>query len=222
MPEISLPTKSVQDIIKQTTDQILAAVNAKNTSKILRKKVFTTNGVFNVPSGVTEVLITGGGAGGGGTSVPSVGATLSGVAGTDTEFGTLLTLKGGKGGSFSGGVAIPGASGGSGGESGQANDVDSFTTGRGGNSGFFFGGSGSESASALPDVRNGNFCSGGAAYAVTQRQGGGGGGGEFVHQLPIAVTPLTSIPITLGIGGAGGNLLAGRGGNGWLAVEWWE
>lgn len=222
MPEISLPTKSVQDIIKQTTDQILAAVNAKNTSKILRKKVFTTNGVFNVPSGVTEVLITGGGAGGGGTSVPAAGTKLSGAAGTDTEFGSLLTLKGGKGGGLVGDVLIPGAPGGPGGEAGHPVDVDSFTTGKGGNSGFFFGGLGAEAIFSLPDVRNGNYCAGGAAFTVTQRQGGGGGGGEFVRQLPVAVTPLTEITVKLGVGGAGGNLLAGKGGNGWLAVEWWE
>lgn len=218
MPEISLPTKTVQDIIKQTTDQILAAVNAKNTSKILRKKVFTTNGVFNVPSGVTEVLITGGGAGGGGSSAP----TSSGADGTDTLFGTLLTLKGGKGANYTGSLFIPGAPGGNGGQAGHPVDTDSFTTARGGNSGFFFGGSGAQANFAVADVRNGNYCSGGAGYATGQSQGAGGGGGEFVRQLPVAVTPLTAIPVTLGVGGAGGNLLAGKGGNGWLAVEWWE
>lgn len=223
MPEISLPTKTVQDIIKQTTDQILAAVNAKNTSKILRKKVFTTNGIFNVPNGVTEVLITGGGAGGGGCSVPSASVYRSGKDGTNTTFGSLLSLSGGKGAfAASGAASTPGARGGAGGEPGLQASGDDFTGGHGGDSGFFFGGRGFETASASPGNRNGDHCCGGAGYSAIQRQAAGGGGGEFVHRLPVAVTPLTAIPVTLGVGGDGGDLIAGKGGNGWLAVEWWE
>lgn len=222
MPEITLPTKTVQDIIKQTTDQILAAVNAKNTSKILRRKVFTSNGTFNVPNGVTEVLITGGGAGGGGGSIPSAGNLLRGADGTDTRFGSLLTLKGGKGPTVVGSDMISGAPGGSGGEAGQPVDSGNPTSLRGGNSGFFFGGSGVRVTGAMPQIRNGNYCSGGASYTAIPSQGGGGGGGEFVWQLPVAVTPLTAIPVTLGVGGAGGTPEAGKGGDGWLAVEWWE
>jgi len=221
MPEISLPTKTVQDIIKQTTDQILAAVNAKNTSKILRKRVFISNGIFNVPSGVTEVLITGGGAGGGGVSIPNASTRLPGSDGGNTTFGTLLTINGGKGATFYDSMGTPGASGGPGGESGHWGGSTEVGGGHGGDSGFFFGGRDAEAPIALAN-RSPVYCGGGAGYTTVARHSAGGGGGAFVYQLPVAVTPLTAIQVTLGVGGVGGNTLAGKGGNGWLAVEWWE
>lgn len=227
-----LNTKS--DLIKQGVDDANTKLNA-GIGKVLRSVTFTANGTFTVSAGVTEVYITGGGAGGGGgASTGSSGIGANGSAGGITSFGALLSLNGGGGGGGSAGIiayAFGGAAGGPGGQSGQG-PYNSYTNhffgvGNGGNSGPYHGGYGAVDALSQSS-KNGGYCAGGGggtAHVNNTSVAGGGGGGHFVYDHKVTVTPLTSIPITIGIGGNGGtagNCVGGKGGNGILTVKWWE
>lgn len=226
-----------QTTILQNTDNILGKLNA-GVGKTPRRQVFTTNGTWIAPVGVTNVFITGGGGGGGGgLSLPS--AMANGVSGGITSFGTLLSLSGGGGGRTSASADWSALGGSAGGKGGQAGEVISrYSTanlnggvGDGGNSGFYFGGRGSifPTPTDASVIAVGGYCSGGggcmsgganSGYAVP-----GGGGGEFVINYPLTVVPGTNYPITIGLGGLGGvNGVAkgGNGGQGILIIEWWE
>ncbi|WP_431808812.1 hypothetical protein [Lysinibacillus sphaericus] len=219
------------DQIKQGIDNISAQIANKNTGKVLKSKTYTTNGTFTVPAGVTEVYITGGGAGGGGgcVSVPDV---KSGTSGGTTSFGSHLSLPGGGGGAAAlAYYATGGLAGGKGGSPGyfysywQTLNV-LVQIGNGGNGGYYNGGAGSWAESTGSVFHTGAYCSGGGG--VLKSTGGaaaGGGGGDFVINKEVQVTPLTTIPITIGKGGSGGSaggISAGNGGDGILTVEWWE
>ncbi|WP_339262781.1 hypothetical protein [Lysinibacillus sp. FSL K6-3209] len=195
-------------------------------------KTYTSNGTFIVPAGVTEVYITGGGAGGGSadSQVMSVGSS-----GTPTSFGNLLTLSGGGGGSTILGAAnsAGGMPGGNGGQAGTCSlSASGFRLGNGGKSGPYFGGIVQNIPSnyvsvAIMKSRDGGYCSGGAGSNYTSAEvGSAAGGGDFVYNYPITVTPLSTIVVTIGIGGLGGNNQShgrvGNGGNGILTVKWWE
>ncbi len=195
MPEIQLPTRQTQLEIKQKVDAM--NISMTTVGKKLRSKVYTANGTFIVPTGVTEVYLTGGGAGGGGAKDGNPGGS-----GGPTSFGSLLTIPGG-GGAGSGG-SLPGGPGG-----GQGGFSVSNSGGIGGSSGWYKGG---ESRAIAPYC-----CGGGGATA-----GWGGGGGHFVIDYPVTVTPSTSIAITIGVGGKGGDLGGAPGGSGILTVKWWE
>lgn len=208
------------DQIKQDVDQINSKLN-NASGKTLKSVYYDTNGTysFQVPSGVTTVYITAGGAGGGGGNP----AGQTGGTGGATSFSNLLTLSGGGGGLTVGGVAGgKGASQGSGGIVGSAG-VALVQGGAGGSSGFFsatLGGGGSSGA-------NGANCCGGAGGANSSANGtaAGGGGGAFVYRKPLTVTALSTHTITIGTGGAGGGTMPGRGGDGgdgMMLIEWWE
>jgi|GEM_PF-2234983 len=224
------------DQIKQGVDNISNQIANKNAGKVLKSKTYTTNGTFTVPAGVTEVYITGGGAGGGGGSGDSQEISMGG-SGTPTSFGNLLTLSGGGGGSAILGPAgsAGGMPGGSGGQAGICSlSASGFRFGNGGNSGPYFGGIAQNIPSNYVSVvimksRDGGYCSGGAGSNYTSAEVGsasGGGGGDFVYDYPITVTPLSTIVVTIGVGGLGGNNQShgrgGNGGNGILTVKWWE
>lgn len=207
------------DQIKQGVDNISAQIANKNTGKVLKSKTYTSNGTFTVPAGVTEVYITGGGAGGGGAGG---GGTAQGGAGGITSFGTLLSLPGGQGG-YAGNNGIGALSGGPGGSHGGT-PIGSMRP-DGGNAGWYSGGYGSVYAvNASTFGGNGAYCSGGGGC-----NGSGGGAGDFVINKEIIVTPSTTYPITIGLGGVGGSFAnsgytttGGKGGNGLLIIEWWE
>lgn len=242
MPEISLPTKLTQDQIKTIVDQILLQVNQKNTSRIKRSLTFTADGVWNVPNGVTEIYVTGGGGGGSGSSPNSTSsANTKGNDGTDTILTNgvnTLRLKGGKGGEVAGAAPFSstetgGNAGGNGGQAGRVATVSIFNNnsyvsgGDGGNSGPYFGGrySSFQGASAS---KNGNYCSGGAGGQAFSQSfySNGGGGAEFVYNKTMRVTPLSELTITIGKGGESvvgtAGYHSGSGGNGIVTIEWWE
>lgn len=214
------------DQIKQGVDNISAQIANKNTGKVLKSKTYTTNGTFTVPAGVTEVYITGGGAGGGGGGAGNAGGN-SGGAGGVSSFGNLLTLNGGSGGYalVGGGNTLSTPSGGPGGSWG-ANAWNSSHPPHGGNGGWFSGGYGTGGgASTHIRAGDGAYCSGGGAAGAN-----GGGAGDFVIKKEVTVTPNTSHIISVGIGGKGGvgnntggaQNTGGNGGNGLLIIEWWE
>ncbi|WP_431811564.1 hypothetical protein [Lysinibacillus sp. FW12] len=229
-------TKNGVDEIKQGVGNISNQIANKNAGKVKRSVTFLASGRFAVPAGVTEVYITGGGAGGGGACGLRDSQGGAGGAGGVTSFGTALTLAGG-GGAQPGDIVrqFPGVAGGQGGQSGgitQSEDQAIGIGGFGGNSGPFFGGIGRQYSAPLVPYESpnchGGYCSGGGGTVITY-YAPGGGGGDFVYQRPIAVTPLSWVDVTIGIGGAAGSTIyngfpiyAGRGGNGILIVEWWE
>jgi len=231
----NFPTYEKQEAIKQGVDNIALQIENKDAGKVLKSKTFTANGTFSVPEGVTEVFITGGGAGGGGCigNIANPIPVQSGKAGGVTSFGSLLTLSGGGGATNKTSTVfqMPGVRGGPGGQTGEVNYASNGITvgSAGGNSGPYFGGIGStlnNTDSSL--IMKGGYCSGGGGLYYGSLNGCGGGGGDFVFDRIVAVTPSTTIPITIGIGGAGGkydpsgSVVAGDGGNGILTVEWWE
>lgn len=243
---IDLATKSMQsaikavvDGIKTTTDatkteieNISAQIENKDAGKVLKSKTFTANGTFTVPEGVTEVFITGGGAGGGGCIgvSASVLPVYHGKAGGATSFGNLLTLSGG-----GGAISVtspshqsPGLPGGPGGGYGEVNHVvnGSLIGASGGCSGPYFGGGGSNLSNPNQLLSQGGYCSGGGGLYYSSYTGTGGGGGDFVYDRLVTVAPLSTIQVTVGQGGIGGvidtSIKAGNGGNGILTVKWWE
>ncbi|TKI72022.1 hypothetical protein FC756_03165 [Lysinibacillus mangiferihumi] len=234
MPEINLPTQAVQaqikakvDNIDNTTKDIQTKVTTMNNTlptigKKLRSRVYTVNGTFVVPAGVTEVYLTGGG-GGGGAGGPS-SSYGSGTSGGVTSFGTLKSMSGGRGGDVAG--SNPNQGGGAGGPGGGvggggSNITVAMISGDGGNSGPYTGGKGScYESSNTP----GMYCSGGGAPRAgdVRYAPAGGGGAEFIYDFPVTVTPGATVNVTIGGPGRcpfGGN---GDGGSGILTVKWWE
>lgn len=221
---INLPNYERQTTILNNTQEILYGLSG--AGKVPRKQVFTENGTWTAPSGVTRVFVTGGGGGGAGSLYN--GTTNTAQSGGITSFGTLLSLSGGGGGSSNSNIlqAYGGKAGGPGGQNGglvHYSGGSNLLIGVGGNAGPFFGGYGSVNSSVTAD-KNGGYCSGGGASALSGAAGCGGSG-DFVTDYPLQVTPGTSYAITIGQGGiatVSGNASAGNGGNGILIVEWWE
>lgn len=212
------------DQIKQGVDNISAQIANKNASKVMRSKVYTSNGTFTAPAGVTDVYITGGGGGGGGAASSNT-ATGNGSSGGVTSFGALLSLSGGGGGStLSPAVYYATPAGGPGGSEGGVSQGNGIG-GAGGGSGWYSGGSsGVFFTNTTSKMANGAHCSGGAGVVAP-----GGGGAAFVIKHRVPVTPLTNYSVTIGAGGKGGTFqgsgyttIAGNGGDGILTVEWWE
>ncbi|NYV67289.1 hypothetical protein HYI36_18620 [Bacillus sp. Gen3] len=266
MPEISLPTKITQDEIKTNIgsnadpESESGSVHAKlkniktilaTTGKVLRSKVFDVPGTYSwvVPDGVSEVYVTGCGAGAGGSSGSHNLATVGiGKSGGATSFGSLLTMSGGSvinGGQGSPGV-LPGGKGGAG-------SFGPYVGGGGGGGGFSTGGQGggnenraggvgggvggTEGGNTLSygDGTSGGIGAGGGGGSINGtnsdlKSGAGGGAGGYVYDFPVTVTPGQNVTITIGVGGTGGvsnppNTGAGKGGNGGnglLTVKWWE
>lgn len=228
MTAYNLPNYERQTEILNKTNDIKFAIDSGTIGKTPRKQIFTTNGTWIAPAGVTRVFITGGGAGGSGSAIAQSTAT-QGLAGGTTSFDTLLSLVGGAGGiaNANQGNAIGGLPGGPGGQMGgiyfPSNTSNSNTDSVGGASGPYFGGK--SSPSLLPPInRKGGYCSGGGAFGIGSGAAGAGGGGDFVFDHQLTVVPGTSYTITIGIGGASveaGGYQSGAGGNGILILEWW-
>ncbi|EON70447.1 hypothetical protein [Lysinibacillus sphaericus] len=216
-----------QEQLKQSVNNISTQINNKSVGKVLKSKVFTSNGTFTAPAGVTEVYVTGGGAGGSGGAWGNL-LTTSGNAGGVTSFGNLLSLPGGSGGAArpEGGIgSIVSLPGGPGGTAGKSNTENC----NGGSSGYYAGGTGiNQVLSDSGRAGDGAYCAGGGGIV----NGHGGGGGHFVIDLNLAVTPGTQYVITIGRGGAGvqgrhssqtsSTYTSGKGGDGILTVKWWE
>ena len=176
----------------------------------LYTEIIDSSKVWNVPSGVTSVMVRCFGAGGNGdknsggggggymkysvidvSNVKNVNITIGapgtgyGGAGLATSFGSFLTAQGGGGGSRKGGG--DGGSGGGGGEYG----------GNGGNAQYGGGGGGGEVKESSGVVSAGNGGNGG-------EYGGGGGGGAMQKSVGFVIA---------GSGGSGGTY-GGNGGNG--------
>lgn len=195
--------------------------------------VFTANGSFTVPAGVTEVFITGcGGGGSGGFSASSsVAPYQDGNNGGPTQFGTLYGLSGGLGGRATGTSpgSVPG--GGRGGHGGQHGQSGYFAQdsglealcGDGGDCGPYRGGRACNSYGAGGlNVRDGDYGAGGAGGNAYSYPAGGGGGAEYVERKMLTVLPGATYGILIGKGGKYPNTLSGNGGDGILIVEWWE
>ena len=167
----------------------LAKYNVLN-AKGMKSVVFTANGNWTVPAGVTSVLVTAiaGGGGGGGCNLSSAG--VWGGTGGVTSFGTLLSLIGGIGGQ------CKNINAGSGGASGTIPTVKlplSVEMRAGEAEGY--GGAG---LSIYGKGGTGGTDGSGSQF------GGGGASGMFVKSFPFIVTPTQVIPITVGYGGTGG------------------
>ncbi|MFJ7665318.1 hypothetical protein ACIQXW_23450 [Lysinibacillus sp. NPDC097162] len=215
----NFPSYEQQEAIKTSIDNVNTQIANKNAGKILKSKTYTSNGTFTVPAGVTEIYITGGGAGGGGAGG---GGTSHGTSGGVVSIGSLFTLSGGSGGvAGNAGAAAP--SGGPGGSFGGP-PMGSVRP-DGGSGGWYSGGLGSTVAvNASTEGGKGAYCSGGGGCG-----GSGGGAGDFVIDKEIIVTPSAVYNITVGVGGLGGSYNSsgytskgGRGGDGILTVKWWE
>lgn len=235
MVSYNLPSYEKQLEILNATNEIKNVVGDPNANsgKTFKRQVFTENGIWTAPVGVTTIFVTGGGGGGGGALFQAT--AYEGGSGGITSFGDKLSLSGGGGGSASASnaYAYGGAPGGSGGEPGGVlimGGVNSMVVdSNGGSCGFFRGGkshTGLNSTTHLP--KNGGYCCGGGAAVSTSGAGAGAGGsGDFVISYPIEVVPGTQYEISIGLGGAAAqspntpNARGGDGGNGILIIDWW-
>lgn len=182
-------------------------------------QTFTANGTFTVPEGVTKILVTAFGAGGGGYGATGggggeriikkaysvtpgtaisikigVGGT-DGVAGGTTVIGSLVTVAGGISGKDAAPNTYKGTAGGRSGENGQDNFMAYGGKSGGGNKGGGGGGAGYD---------NGGLGASRDDYAHKGGDGGigaGGGGGGY-----------GTYPETYGDGG--------KGGDGIVIIEW--
>lgn len=179
---------------------------------------FTASGNFTVPARYNALTVNiwgGGGAGGrggggdGGTGGPG-GLSRFGSAGGPTA-------NGGSGGQ---------AEGGSGGAGGTASGGDTNTSGQNGGVGQrWYGGSspfgGGQSGPSVDGYVPGGG-GGGGDDSNDGHKGGGGGGGAFCQKTyyPGQLTPLSTIAVTVGLGGtvSGGN--GGLGARGQVDVYW--
>ena len=179
----------------------------------LRTATFTTTGeqTWVAPIGVNRVFITGCGAGGGGSDVSS------GTAGGATSFGALLTLPGGGGATAGDGLA--GAGGGVLGGSGYDPASPDQMLKPGGASLFGSSFTYPNSSGTGPDQPLRGSGGGTRGSNATRKTGGGG---DYCIKRELTVVPETSYTITIGVGGAGGTNGGGRGGDGYMRVEWYE
>lgn len=226
MPEINLPTAGKQDQIKTKVDSIdtrLININTKldTVGKRLRSRVYTSDGTFIVPPGVTEVYLTGGGGGGAGGSPSSIFPPAG--SGGVTSFGGLKSISGGRGGSSGGADGYGGAPGGPGGSRGESGIklVTEIKSGDGGNSGPYTGGYGATRGTISTP---GQYCSGGGGADAGDVAfcPGGGGGGDFIYDFPVTVIPGATINVYIGTAGASPYGGSANGGPGILTVKWWE
>lgn len=176
----------------------------------VRFKMFTSNGTFVVPEGVTKIYVTGCGGGGGGCAS---GSGANGSSGGATSLGSLITLNGG-GGAINTGSGVGGTAGGAGATPGVVGNPNI-----GGSSMFGIPGK-------YTTTSNMTVASGYGAGGCGSETGGGtpvsGGGGASVLKNEISVTPGTSHTVTIGSGGSGAvsNLQGLSGTSGFLLVEW--
>lgn len=212
-------------------------------------EVFTANGTFTVPSGVTTVWVSaigggGGGAGGGGGFGSGGGANASGSgggAGGTTSFGAHVSVNGGGGGSGGGtGLVVYE----------NAGTVNGYPNAQGGRGGAVSGANGQPAVGLTQGIGGlrttspfGSYGAGGAGgdggagttTASDRYEGGGGGGAGGMSATPAirtevtGLTPGGTVAVTIGSGGTAGTggsstwnagSNGGAGNAGVLIVEW--
>lgn len=197
------------------------AMTSDIPSSSATRTTFTASGNLTIPAGVTQVIVTGQAAGGGG------GGSTDGGDGGDLTFGpnggaVVLTLGGGKKGTaYSGGTpGVGGAGGGTGFNQGGAgeNGQDKTDIGGGVNPASYSNALGGRGGPGM----FGNLGGGGRGSDGTGLSGaaaGGGGAGEFTFRQVLTVTPSTQYDVTIGsvgtagtASGAGTASSAGKGG----------
>ena len=212
-------------------------------------QVFTANGTFTIPAGVTAVKVTlvgGGGGGRGSSSNGGAGGTTSVASGTQTI--TTISGVGGAGGTNLGAVAGGTASGGdiniTGGKGvgvGGSVSCTSFAASAGGsaggNDGFatvILGGTGtynslSYSSTGILGGRAGaygivasGYGNGGGATTADPNPNTGGGGGGYAQKFLTGLTSGNTLAVTIGSAGtAGGGTYSGSVGTpGIVIIEW--
>lgn len=191
-------------------------------------QVFTTDGVFTVPSGISKIKVTAFGAGGGGgggltnSYLSGSGGGQGGIATkaiTGLVSGDTILVTVGVGGSGGATGASPNGGDGTGGGTTSFGGYVSATGGGGGqgarNGSFSFAGIGGEGAGGDVNLKGiDGFSSSGSSLA-----GGGGVGGGSAVQYG------TGNAGKLGGGGGGGGVypsagIGGVGGNGYVVIEY--
>ena len=166
------------------------------------RQLFTGNGTFTVPDNATTVWVTavgggGGGGGGGGAGADATPGTV-GSAGASSIFGaSLVVALGGAGGGRGERPAFEGQGGHAGLGGNPGHNTPGTLGGRGGSGPFTVLG------------RYGSGGNGGAGADDSEGSGGGGGGSGGITEhpairVPVDVSGLSSIGVTVGQGGAGG------------------
>lgn len=190
---------------------------------------FTSSGAFIVPAGVTSVWVRLQGGGGGGNAYYS-STQANGSAGGTTSFGAYAAALGGGGGTH----CDPGGSGARGNTTRHTQFTAPLTptpykpdSRDGMPSNFAPGGAGAYANSTVTASPGSLGSGGGGAYKGSSYAGstsGAGGAGGFIEVEVTNLTPGASIPVTVGLGGAGGvrsgNATAGRGGDGFAEIYW--
>lgn len=238
-------TNAVKFVAPGTTGNVLTSNGTTWESTVpaagytgINAEVFTANGTFTIPAGITKIKATviGGGGGGRGSGNGGAGGNSSLASGTETI--TTVTGNGGgagtnAGGSGAGGSAtngdlnFSGSNGGVGSTSGCAND-----TGGGGGS----GAGSSNGESGLNGARTGigapGFLGGGGGTAsagtgygnggasgVGGNRWAGGGGGAAIKWLT-SLTPGNTLSVTVGAAGTAGTGGGYAGSAGIVLIEW--
>jgi hypothetical protein len=209
-----------------------------------RKAVFTANGTYTVPDGVTTLWLSGVGGGGGGGGGNALGSSTQGAGGGGGFSGnvaertpvtvapgdsiTVTIGGGGAGGASAGSLGIggTGATGGTTSAAIGATTLLSLTGGAGGtgatvyNTSYVFGGIGFAQGICLTGRDAANGTSGIVGYGgVGQGNPFGLGGSGGVNSVSGAGGGGGG-GAGAGGGGGGGGAGGGNGGNGYLIVEW--
>ena len=216
------------------------------TQKIGWQSIFTSNGTFTVPEGVTSITVQawgGGGAGGagylqgqtrrsgggGGGGAYDIRSNI-GVAPSQTytvtigSGGTTSTPNGGTSSATFGAVTITALGGSSGGAATSGGQGTNGSGGVGGTAGTFSGGNGANGAesygggggSSAGTNSNGNNATGQTGGAAVTNGGAGGNGNSIDGGNGLP----GSIPGGGGGGGRGYNSKGGSGGNGQIVISW--
>ena len=195
------PSAALHAATKQYVDTTVAVGSPHGV------QVFTVNGIFSVPPGVTRIKIRAWGSSGGGGGAG--GGALGGTSGGVTSFGTDISISGGGGGS----VSAAGASGGAG---GVANGGDLNLNGQRGQTGASSSGGNNPTAGGCGA---GGYPFGGRGGFGIGISGGAGGGGGYSEKT-ITTTPATTFPVIIGQAGSAFGGQADGGSNGVIVVEW--
>jgi hypothetical protein len=184
---------------------------------------FTSSTTWNVPSGVTKIMvfaIAGGGGGGGAGPYGGGGGTGGTTSIVGSNSGTLVSLSGGGGGGANAGfgsgagVSYSGVAGGV----LRYYDGTSLHVASGFGAGSPFGGGGRSIGDTSARGEDGNgYGSGGSGGCYSGAYcGGGGGSGQCVLGAVYSVSSGETLTITIGAGGNGGGGGSGgyAGGNG--------
>lgn len=180
-----------------------------------RSQIFTANGTFTVPTGITSIKVRGCGGGGGAGSSSGIG-----VSGGTTSFGSYCSATGGSHGTTSaagtGGASSNGDIDLSGGSGGYYSTSLGGACGSATTASFFFSGILGGTPGSGSSVNATGYGNGGAGGTSTTRRSGGGAG--YFEKYITDLTPGTNITVTVGVGGRAH--ATGNGSNGICIVEW--